>query len=611
MTTSKPRRGSSRRRETPGKEILVNAGDVESRVAILEEGRLAEILIEREARIVGNIYKGKTVNVVAGMDAAFVDVGLPKHAFLALGDITSDEADAGRQRPHGRITDVVKRGQEVLCQIMRAPLGAKGARVSTRISLPGRFLVLALGDGGYVGVSRKIENDEERQRLRKLGEELVPEGAGLIVRTEAEGQSVKELRKDRDFLVELRKRILKRAEEVKAPAVIHEDLPLISKVVRDVFNRDVKELVVDSQETYEVIMELLSVAGRQLRNRVRLHEGKTPLFTERGIEEEIDRLLRRRVALPSGGHIAIDHPEGFVAIDVNTGRFTGGAGLADTILRTNLEAAEEVARQLRLRDMGGIVVIDFIDMDKQKHRTQVMDAFQAALKRDRARTKTHRISPLGLVEMTRKRTAESLRGTLCQACPYCGGSGGVRSPLTTALNIERDLLSQTGQGDVFLVRCHPQVSALLVGFDGERAERIEKDLGKPLYVRSNPAMHLEQYEMTAMSAEQMKKEVTVLKRGQEVVGRVVGEPKVTTPALLSIEGYHVGVKGEVPPGEEEMRVRIETVGHSYGEAVPVEGAQGAAAEAPKKKSSRRRGRRGGRKHSKSKKKPESPPSAES
>jgi ribonuclease G len=567
-----PRGGSSRGRDNLTREILINDGDLESRVAILEDGRLAEILIEREARIVGNIYKAKIVNVVPGMDASFVDIGLPKNAFLALGDITSEEADAGRPRRTDKIADLVKKGQEVLVQIVRAPLGAKGARVSTRISLPGRFLVLALGDGGYVGVSRKIDTEEERQRLRKLGEELAPEGMGLIVRTEAEGQSVRELRKDLDFLMELHKRTLKKEQEVKAPALIHEDLPLISKVVRDVFNRQAKELVVDSRAAYETIMELLSVAGRQLRTKVRLYEEKMPLFAARGIEEEIDKLLRRRVGLVSGGHIAIDHAEGFVAIDVNTGRYTGGAGLAETILRTNLEAASEIARQLRLRDLGGIIVMDFIDMDKPKHRTQVMDAFLAALKSDRARTKVHhRISPLGLVEMTRKRTAESLRGTLCEACPYCGGSGAIRSPLTMALTIERDLLRQAAEdgGDVFLVRCHPQVSSVLVGFDGEHAEKIEKAIRKPLYIRSNPTMHLEQYEITALGAAQLKHEVTLLKQGQEVIGRLVGEPKVGAPAMFAVEGYHIGVKGEPPTGEREVRVRMEAVGHSYGEAVPV------------------------------------------
>ncbi len=585
---------------TPGrvsKEILVNAGDLETRVAILEDGGLAEFYVEREPRIVGNVYKGKIANVVRGMDAAFADIGTARHAFLSVDDIILRQAeeDVGpaSEQARGSIAEMLKPGQEVLLQVVRAAIGSKGPRVTTRLALPGRYLVLLMGDGDYIGVSRKIEKEAERQRLRAVAERIRPPNAGLIVRTEAEGMGVRVLRKDAEYLNQLAQRIQARANQTKAPVLLHEDLPLISRIIRDTFNRQVKRVVIDSPEVYADVLELVEFTAPQLKARITLYADKLPLFAAHGIEEELDRLLRRRVWLGTGGHISIDETEALTTIDVNSGRFTATGGLEETILHTNLQAAEEVARQLRLRDLGGIIVVDFIDMDKAKHRARVTDAFETSLRRDRAKAKVSHLSPLGLVEMTRKRTSGSLLRTLTQECPSCAGTGYVRSPLTIALTIERELARRAVQepADAFIVRAQREVGAIVVGYAGERAQQTAKGIGRPIYVRVAPDSHVEHYEIAPTDVRRVAEQIPFLKPGQVVAAHLI--PQEIAPgelALAEADGCLIGVETDRPLDAAGVQVRIKQVHNSFATAELV------AAPAVKKKPSRRRGSRGGRRH---------------
>ncbi|UCH34945.1 MAG: Rne/Rng family ribonuclease [Armatimonadota bacterium] len=574
------------------KEILIDAGDLETRVAILENGELAELYVEREPRIVGNIYKGKIANVVRGMDAAFADIGTQRNAFLSFDDVILRQAEEdigpANEVRHAGDGEMLKSGQEVLLQVVRGPMGPKGPRVSTRLAIPGRYLVLLMGNGNYVGVSRKIDKDAERQRLRQIAERIRPKDHGIIVRTEAEGKGVKVLKQDLDYLTELARRIQEKSGQVKAPALLHEDLPLISRIIRDTFNRQVKRLVVDSKQVYDDVLELVALSAPQLKQRVTLYRDKLPLFAAHGIEEEIERLLRRRVGLSTGGYISVDETEALTTIDVNSGRLTATSGLEETILRTNLIAADEVARQLRLRDLGGIIVIDFIDMDKAKHRDRVMAAFEAALRRDRAKTKTVHLSPLGLVEMTRKRTTGSLLRLLTQDCPCCGGTGRMRSALSVALGIERDLAQRAVQeerADAFIVRAHTDVAAILVGYAGERAKQTEKAIGRPVYVRTSGAASVEQMEVQATDTRQVAEQIPLLKRGDVVTARVVAQESPSDLALAEANGCLIGIEADKEIAAPEVEVRIKQVQNSFATA------QLAEKPAAKRTTRRRRPRR--------------------
>ena len=475
------------------KEIIVNVGERETRIAVIEEGKLVELHVERAERVVGSLYKCRVANVLAGMDAAFVDIGLGKNAFLYVGDVlpTADESGSGTGRGSGdgtgrdrrsplerrptrdavaapaelptaneedslfehdemmadddddletslmddleedeedaseetegaggtkpanrsrrpirrsflrqqRIRDVLKVGQEVLVQVIKGPRSTKGARVSTRISLPGRYLVL-MPEADNLGVSRKIEDAKERDRLKKIGDKLREPGFGLIIRTEAEEKTEQELRQDKDFLLKNWRQVQEIAKKVRAPHLVQSDLTLLYKTIRDVFGSDVQKLIIDDPAEYEKANELLERLSPKLKGRIYLYDGIEPIFDHFKLEPEIDRLLRRKVLLKTGGSLIIDETEALTVIDVNTGKFTGGGSLAETILRTNLDAAGEIARQMRLRDIGGIIVIDFIDMSNARDKQSVIKALELALKKDRSRTKISNISPLGLVEMT-------------------------------------------------------------------------------------------------------------------------------------------------------------------------------------------------------------------
>ena len=527
------------------KEIIVNVDSRETRVALVESGKLVELHIEREERVVGSVYKCKVANVLAGMDAAFVDIGLERNAFLYVADVLpemDDEFPAARKdTSRVKIRDVLKAGQEVLVQVVKGPRGTKGSRVSTRISLPGRYLVL-MPDADNIGISRKIESETERNRLKKIGDTIRTLGFGMIMRTEAEGRSEAEIRNDLEFLLRMWSQIQEKAAKVSAPGLVHQDLSLIYKTIRDVFGSDVTKMIIDSPVDYEKALELVELITPRMKPRLHLYDEPEPIFERFAIERELDNLLRRKVWLRSGGHLTIDSTEALTTVDVNTGKFIGSTSLSDTILKTNLDGLVEIARQLRLRDIGGIIVLDFIDMSNAKDRQKVISAFEKELQKDRTRTKICHISPLGLIEMTRKRSGEALTEIVTETCPYCQGRGRVESAETVSLKIERDLrrLSSEVDHEAFLVTASPEVAFHLVGSSGEVAEDIERRMKRAVYVRSNDTMHVEKYDIKPGDLQDMQRQMLPWKQGEVVDCHVVRNPFSILPrASAWLDGYLV------------------------------------------------------------------------
>jgi len=497
------------------KELVINTTSHETRVALLENGHIAELYIERirERGIVGNIYKGRVLRVLPGMQAAFVDIGLEKAAFLYVADVLDevqgveryiDEgsalAEEGKEEPPvlPPIQDLLQEGQEVLVQVSKEPIGTKGARITAHISLPGRHLVY-MPTVDHVGISRRIENEEEKERLRKLVEEMRPEGAGFIVRTVSEGKSEEDLRSDMDFLSGLWEDIGGLHRRNPAPCLIYSDLDVISKVLRDILTEDVRRIVVDSKREYGKIVQFIETFMPNLEYSIELYQGQEPVFEAFGLEVEIARALGTRVWLKSGGYIIIEQTEALTAIDVNTGRFVGKRNLEDTILKTNLEAVREVAFQLRLRNIGGLIIVDFIDMEKEAHREKVHLALEEALRHDRAKTNILKISELGLVEMTRKRVRENLARTLCEPCPYCEGKGYVKSRVTMVYEIFRQLRREIGslEGSQVTLLVHPDIASLIC--DEERCEidDLETRFGKQIAITARFDYHQEQFDIVS------------------------------------------------------------------------------------------------------------------
>ena len=502
-----------------GDLLVVNADGPETRVALIENGQLAELYIERrrERGIVGNIYKGRVKRVLPGMQAAFVDIGVEKAAFLYVADVRgapedykslfldSDEPDEARTRgggSHARIEELVKEGQEILIQVAKGPIGTKGARSTAYVSLPGRNLVF-MPTVNHIGISRRIGTDKERKRLRGIIEEMRPEGAGFIVRTVADGVAEAELRADMEFLIKLWNSILAKNKNARAPALLYSDLDLLLRTVRDLFTAEVEKLIVDSKPEYERLLKFVGAFMPHFSGKIELYEGREPIFDGYGIEAEIDRALERKVPLRSGGSLVIDQGEALTAIDVNTGKFVGKKSLEETITQTNIEASKEVADQLRLRNIGGMIIVDFIDMDKSANREKVMRAFEEALKHDKAKANVTKISELGLVEMTRKRTRESLGRMLTEPCPYCEGKGYIKSKTTICAEILRRLRrdGHSYKSDCIVVLCNPEIADLLVSIEQQYLDDLEKKLQKKIVVQAKKRFHLEKFEIADRRAE--------------------------------------------------------------------------------------------------------------
>jgi len=552
------------------KEIIVNVDTRETRVAIIESGKLVELHVEREERVVGSIYKCKVANVLVGMDAAFVDIGLERNAFLYVADVLpemDDEFPTAR-KDSGKLTkikDLLKPGQELLVQVVKGPRGSKGARVSTRISLPGRYLVL-MPEAENIGISRKIENESERDRLKKIADNIRPPGFGLIVRTESEGRAEAEIRRDLDFLMRMWNQIQEKAAKVSAPGLVHQDLSLIYKTIRDVFGHDVNKMLIDSPVDYEKAVELIELISPKMKSRLHLYDDPEPIFKRFAIESELENLLRRKVWLKSGGHITIDSTEALTTIDVNTGKFIGSTSLSDTILKTNLDAVTEIARQLRLRDIGGIIVLDFIDMTSAKDRQKVVSALEKELRKDRTRTKICHISPLGLVEMTRKRTGETLTELVTEPCPYCQGRGRIESAETVSLRVERELREMAAEHDeeAFLVNAHPEVVLHLVGSAGEVIDAIERRIRRAVYVRANESLHIEKYEIIPGNLQEMDRQMLPWKKGEVVDCQVIRNPFSTLPrASAWLDGYLVELENGGKYVGRRVKAKLVDIRRSY------------------------------------------------
>ncbi|MFQ3586641.1 MAG: Rne/Rng family ribonuclease [Fimbriimonadaceae bacterium] len=507
----------------PKVEIVVNVSNRETRIACLEDGELMEYRVEREERVVGSIFKGIVQNVLPGMDAAFVDIGLERNAFLYVADIVPDDpgdlSPASLKRSELRrrkIADLLKPGQQLMVQVTKGPRGTKGARVTTRIALPGRYVVV-MPEANHVGVSRKIEDRAERERLRKIGDKIVPEGFGLIMRTECEGRTEAELRQDTLFLVQLWQQVLANAKRQRAPACVHRDQTLLYRTIRDMFGDEIEQMIIDDPEEYEKVHLVAGVVAPSMRSKIHLYDKDTPVFDAFGIESDLERLLQHKVWLKSGAYLVVDEMEALTAIDINTGKQVGSTSLSDTILRANLEAADEVCRQLRLRDMGGIIVIDFIDMESEEDRKKVLEHFKARLARDRARTRVGRISSLGLVEITRKRTGESVTEAITEECPMCEGRGRIYSKETVSIWIERDMWRKLPEpGNAFLVECHPAVVEALIGADGENVEELEHEMRHGIFIRANFDMEYEEYEIRTGTIEELDRQFMGYRRAQVV-----------------------------------------------------------------------------------------------
>ena len=540
------------------KQLLINSEGLENRVAVVEDGRLQDYFIERkdDHRLVGSVFKGVIRNLEPSLQAAFVDIGAEKNAFLHYwdmlpatqemleeGDDDGEEVDtveepvhdsrrarqaatrrgvltAIRQRLFARkkekappqggrkglrhaadvedIPDLFPVNSEVVVQVTKGPIGNKGARVSTNISLPGRFLVL-MPNSPHVGISKRIDNSKDRERLRQILRKLnLPKNMGLICRTMGAGKTEATFHEDYDLLLSSWRKAEQRIRDARAPSCIYEEPGLVARTMRDYLSEDVNEIAVDSAETHELAVEMAKQLHRDKRVKVRLYEGVQPLFDRYKLTQQIENIFGRRVGLASGGHLCIDETEALIAIDVNTSKSRGGKDHPETILSTNLEAAEEVARQLRLRNLGGLIIIDFIDMRDRADRTAVFKTLKDALEHDRAKTKACPISPLGLVEMTRQREHESLRDTVFSQCPYCKGKGLVKSSTSVSVEIQRrlqTLLRSRKKDQQIRVMVHPHVLARLKNEDAALLQSMEVEFGGELSFRSDGDLHLEEFQV--------------------------------------------------------------------------------------------------------------------
>ncbi len=511
-------------------KIIINADSYETRIAILEDEELAELFVERveQRRHVGDIYKGRVNAVLPGMQAAFVDLGLPKTGFLHASDLAEsltdledisdldESGDKGRRRraPVPKIEDSLKKGQEVLVQITKESIGTKGPRVTAQVSLPGRFCVLMPGVE-HVGVSRRIEDRAERQRIKAIISDQKPKGVGLIARTAGEGKGDPDFAADIKHLHKLWQKVERKAASVRAPAVVHRELEMTASLIRDLFTDDVEEVFIDDKDSFAEIQAYLKAVSPELRDRVILYKGREPIFDAFAIEPQIEKTFERKVWLKKGGYICIDHAEALVAIDVNTGRFTGKKNQEETIFRTNMEAAKEVPRQLRLRDIGGIIVVDFIDMEIEANKRAVLDEIRKELRKDRARTKAFAVSDLGLIEMTRQRERSSLLHYYTEDCPHCDGLGKVPSPETMLVKLERAMrrVAAMGSEKRVTVRVAPEVALFFVEQEGRRFAELEKRFKLKVDLKDDP--QLKRGQMRVFT--EMKHELT-----KQVVGAVPG-----------------------------------------------------------------------------------------
>jgi ribonuclease G len=619
------------------KQLLVSVDRGETRVALLEATgepsktgrrrrgprpanpargyRVAELYVERRGSrsIVGNIYKGRVDNVLAGLEAAFVDIGLEKNGFLHVDEIVLPGVETvKRGRGSGpKITELLKPGQEIVVQVVKDPLKTKGARLSMELTIPGRYMVYAPSGEG-IGVSRRLD-DKERERLRKEAKGLDLRGGGAIVRTAAHGATRKDFERELQYLFKLNEVLQKRASETAGPTLIFQEADLSVRVVRDIFSAHFERAVVDDPLQHRRLTSFFARTAPELVDRVELWDEDEPLFERYGIEEAFAKVLSRRVDLPSGGYLMIDYAEALTVIDVNSGSFTGrgkSARLEDTITKTNLEAAEEVVSQLRLRDIGGIIVIDFIDMARARNREAVLKTLRASLDEDRTKTFVVEISPLGLVEMTRQNVTDGVREIMTEICPTCGGEGVVKSAETISLELDRRIRREVRgrAAEAFLLQVHPRVTAQFTSGGGRMLRELEEETGKQFHFEGSEGLPLDYFRIVLEgSRQEVEERALPFREGEEVLVHIV-EPHMyeVDDAVAKIDGYIVSVIGGGRHVGEKKLVRIQEAGRTSATAVLVdadtppvgaEGAEEPSGDADAQPRGRTRGRRGGRRRS--------------
>jgi ribonuclease G len=620
------------------KQVLVSVDPGETRVALLEATgtaagqrsgsgsrrrrksanpaagyTVAELYLERRGArsIVGNIYKGRVDNVLAGLEAAFVDIGLEKNGFLHVDEIVMPGVEAprrgrGQTREGRQITDILKPGQEIVVQVVKDPLKTKGARLSMDLTIAGRYMVFApFGEG--VGVSRRLD-DKERERLRKEASKLDLRGAGAIIRTAAQGAKRADLERELVYLFKLNEVLQKRVVESSAPALVFQEADLSVRVVRDIYSDQFERAIVDDAKQHHRLVSFFSRTAPDLVEHVELWEEPTPLFEAFGVEQVLDSTLSRRVDLPSGGYLMIDYAEALTVIDVNSGSFIGrgrGARLEDTITKTNLEAADQVVRQLRLRDIGGIIVIDFIDMSRARNRDAVLKTLRKALDEDRTKTFVVEISPLGLVEMTRQNVTDGVREIMTRPCPTCDGEGVIKSEETIAIEFERrmrELASKTSS-EAVLLQMNPRVSAEFTRDDGRALRAVEEETGKWFVFEGSEGLPLGHFAVLLEgSRDEVLERALPFREGEEVHVEIV-EPHMYSPgdAVAKVDGYIISVTGGTAYVGEKHLVRIDEVGRTAARAslidVPGPASDGGGSADSLESKPRRRGRRGGRRRS--------------
>ena len=613
------------------KEILVSVDRGETRVAVLEgkgnpaRGRrrkkaspgsdlkVAELYVERRGKrsIVGNIYKGKVDNVLPGMEAAFVDFGLERNGFLHVDEIVMPDGKAVPKRGRGRgrrIDELIKSGQEILVQVVKDPLKTKGARLSMQLSIAGRYLVY-MPQGGGVGVSKRLP-DQERDRLRKLIEKVDIGNGGVIVRTAAQGAKKEDFEREIKYLHRLNEVVEERAKKAEVGQMVFQEADLSIRVVRDVLVEEFEGAVIDDPKQHDRVTKFLQRTAPELADSVELYKDKEPLLEKWGVDEAFDSVLSRRVDLPSGGYLMIDYAEALTVIDINTGSFTGrGKGrLEDTITKVNVEAAEEVVRQLRMRDIGGIIVIDFIDMARSRNRDQVLKTLREALDEDRTKTYVVEVSPLGLVEMTRQNVTDGVREILTKRCPTCDGEGVVASEETVAITIVRklqDVVAGDAKAEAYLVRANPRVAEELLKPDSGLLE-LEEETGKQFHFEGGEALPLDTFEVVETGgSEEIEQRALPFQIGDEVLVSIE-EPHMYSvdDAIARVDSYIVSVTGGGSHVGERRMVRIETVGRSSATAALLDdgapstnGGEDEKLESASAGGRRRRGSRGGRRRS--------------
>jgi ribonuclease G len=580
-------------------EILISSDPWENRVAIIEDGELAELYIEREEKVIGSIFKGKVQNVLPGMGAAFVDIGLGRNAFLYVDDISKQPLNIGdveitRKRSGFTITDKIKKNDDVLVQIVKEPRGLKGARISTNISLPGRYLIL-MPAGRFSGVSRKIESASERDRLKAIMQRIRPEGMATVIRTAATGVSEAELIADLGVLIRMWHGILETYKRAESPALLHKDMNLVYKAARDFVTADVDRVLIDNEDEYRRVRDFLQLLGPQYIDRLEYYKAGRALFDDYRVNEELTKLMRPKINLPSGGSIVIESTEALTVIDVNSGKFTGGKNLEDTIVKTNIEAAAEVARQVRLRDIGGIIVVDFIDMSSEGARNKVVDTLEEGLHRDRTRSTIQSFSNLGLLEFTRKRIGKDLGAQLRGPCPTCSGLGSVLSPQSVAIETLRHVRDsakhqQNGKTGELIVHAAPTVASQLDFWYEDECAQLARDLEIPIHVRVDATLHPEKSRVERGTLSLTDKSELVRVGDEHSVELLAGRLPNALSAAAVVNGHIVEVENAANNAGNSARIRIidvdDTHDHILSELI--------SAGAPAEKKRRRRGGSGRR-----------------